>query len=404
LWAYNLHYFDDLNARGASDRRAWHVEAIRSWIEGNPPLAAPAWEPYPTSLRIPNWIKWALGGGPLERSMIESLALQARALDARLEYHLLGNHLLANAKALVFAGVFFEGGEAEGWLAKGVRLLERELDEQVLADGGHFERSPMYHALVLEDMADLVNLASAFPEASPATVKPAARHWAKVLHRMRPWLLAMTHPDGEISFFNDSAIGIAPSPADIERYAAALTESSPAPRAMGGAVRMLQLPQSGYIRAETSDAVMLLDVAPIGPDYLPGHAHADTLSFELSLGGERAIVNGGTSVYEPGTVRLAERGTAAHSTVVIDGEDSSEVWASFRVARRAHPIDLSIEHGEERLQVACSHDGYRRLRGRPIHRRTWTLASGTLRIEDRIVGRCRSAVAYYHLHPEVQRR
>ena len=79
----------------------------------------------------------------------------------------------------------------------------------------------------------------------------------------------------------------------------------------------------------------LLDVAPVGPDYLPGHAHADTLSFELSLFGQRVLVNSGTSQYEAGPERSRQRGTAAHNTVIVDGHDSSEVWAGFRVARRA---------------------------------------------------------------------
>jgi uncharacterized heparinase superfamily protein len=321
--------------------------------------------------------------------------LQVRALEARLEHHLLGNHLLANAKALAFAGIFFEGDEAGQWLAKGMELLERELAEQVLPDGGHFERSPMYHAIVLEDLADLMNIATAHGRPLPA-------RWPETLQRMRAWLAGMCHPDGEISFFNDAAIGIAPSPAEIERYAREVSEvSASASPTAPGPVHVKHLADSGYIRAEAPQAVLLLDVAPIGPDYLPGHAHADTLSFELSLGGERLVVNGGTSTYEPGPTRSSERGTAAHSTVEIDGEDSSEVWASFRVARRARPENLVMNAAADRLEVACSHDGYRRLPGRPVHRRSWLLTPGSLRVEDRVDGKCRSAVARFHLHPRV---
>jgi len=403
LWAYNLHYFDDLNAQDAAARRAWHVEAIQSWIVANPPLTAPGWEPYPTSLRIVNWIKWAMGGAPLDPRAIESLALQVRALEGRLEYHLLGNHLLANAKALTFAGLFFEGKEADAWLARGADILQREMDEQILPDGGHFERSPMYHSIVLEDVADLMNIASAFADAIPSTRRPLAALRPDTLQRMRAWLLAMCHPDGEISFFNDAAIGIAPSPGEVERYARQIAGvASPALPTSRGPVHVVRLPDSGYIRAEAPEAVLLIDVAPLGPDYLLGHAHADTLSFELSLWGERLIVNGGTSVYEPGPVRSAERGTAAHTTVEIDGEDSSEVWAAFRVARRAHPVSLTVDATDDRLEVACSHDGYRWLRGKPVHRRAWSLSPGRLWVEDRVEGAYRSAVARFHLHPQVQ--
>ena len=160
-------------------------------------------------------------------------------------------------------------------------------------------------------------------------------------------------------------------------------------------------PESGYVRLESNTAVALLDVAPIGPDYLPGHAHADTLSFELSVFGPRAVVNGGTSRYGVGPERLRERGTAAHSTVQIAGQDSSEVWGGFRVARRAYPFDLQVQSESGRLQVACSHDGYMRLIGAPVHRREWVMEAGSLRVTDAVRGGIHAALARYILHPNV---
>jgi uncharacterized heparinase superfamily protein len=145
--------------------------------------------------------------------------------------------------------------------------------------------------------------------------------------------------------------------------------------------------------------VCLLDTAPIGPDYLPGHAHADSLSFEWSLFGQRIVVNGGTSRYGTGPERLRERGTAAHSTVVIDGEDSSEVWGGFRVARRARPFEREICDLGSSIEVACAHDGYRRLPGRPIHRRCWRLSESALEVLDTIEGTFTTAMARFHLHP-----
>ncbi|HZP66813.1 MAG TPA: heparinase II/III family protein, partial [Rudaea sp.] len=142
LWRYNAHYFDDLVATDAESRSAWHEALIARWMAENPPARGIGWDPYPTSLRIVNWIKRALAGHALGDASLASLAAQTRHLRRRLEFHLLGNHLLANAKALVFAGTFFEGREAEAWRARGLALLRRELAEQVLADGGHVERSP----------------------------------------------------------------------------------------------------------------------------------------------------------------------------------------------------------------------------------------------------------------------
>jgi uncharacterized heparinase superfamily protein len=168
---------------------------------------------------------------------------------------------------------------------------------------------------------------------------------------------------------------------------------------------VLHLPQSGYIRLACGDAVTFLDVAQVGPDYLPGHAHADTLGFELSLGAHRVFVNSGTSIYGSGPERLRQRGTAAHNTVVVHGQDSSEVWSGFRVARRARPFGLQVEQacGDlPAITVRCAHDGYCRLPGRPVHHRTWALSARALRVEDDVSPSAHEAFARFHLHPEVQ--
>ena len=395
LWRYNLHYFDDLNALDAAKREEWHRVILVRWVRENPPGVGTAWEPYPTSLRIVNWIKWALGGNALPPECVESLAVQTRWLSQRLEIHLLGNHLFANAKALVFAGVFFDGREAEAWLKKGLGILERELREQVLPDGGHFERSPMYHALALEDMLDLINLRATYTDAFSKESHDFTACWPKTVDRMRGWLAAMCHPDGEISFFNDAAIGIAPSPTELEKYAERL--GLPSMAVPGDGVTHLQ--DSGYIRVQRGNMVALLDVAPVGPDYLPAHAHADTLSFELSLFGHRILVNSGTSCYGVGPERLKQRSTAAHNTLVVDGQDSSEVWGGFRVARRAKPFGLQIQNDANGVRVICSHDGYARLPGKPIHRREWRLSDHAVEIVDGIEGKFREAVSRLYFSP-----
>ncbi|MHB1037907.1 MAG: heparinase II/III family protein [Pirellulales bacterium] len=398
LWLYNLHYFEDLNSLGADDRRAWHGELVERWIRENPPGLGPGWHPYPLSQRIVHWIKAALAGQPLSEAALHSLAVQARYLSHRLETYLLGNHLLANAKALVFAGTFFSGEEAEQWRATGLRILAREIPEQVLPDGGHFERSSMYHGIILEDLLDLENLAAAYPENLPEPGRAAPRRWTEVIERMRRWLKTMCHPDGQIALFNDAAVGIACRPADLDAYAQRLGLAPVSEPAEG----LTHLDASGYIRLQQGPAVAFLDVGPIGPDYLPAHAHADTLTFELSLWGRRFLVNSGTSCYRDDPQRQWERSTAAHNTVEVDRADSSEVWGRFRVARRARPRGLEIAAPPGgALEVSCAHDGYRRLPGRVVHRRTWRLAADRFDITDVLEGTSQSAVARFHLHPEV---
>ena len=208
LWIYHLHYFDDLNARDAAPRRPWHRQLLERWVAENPPAAGDAWEPFPLSRRIVNWVKWTLRGEELPAACRASLAVQARWLGVRVEYHLRGNHLLANAAALVHVGLYFTGPEAERWCAYGMEIIARQLREQVLADGGHFERSPMYHAGFTEDLLDTMGVMQAYGRTADAA-------WSGSVSRLLDWLEAMSHPDGGIAFFNDAAFGVSPQAAQL---------------------------------------------------------------------------------------------------------------------------------------------------------------------------------------------
>jgi uncharacterized heparinase superfamily protein len=373
LWLYNLHYLDHPTA-----------DLIEQWIADNPVGTGNGWEPYPIAIRIVNWMKWALNGGNLGPAALDSLHLQAEYLSQSLEHHLGANHLFADAVALTIAGLYFVGDQPQRWFRVGTRLLRRELQEQVLSDGGHYERSPMYHALLLESMLDVLNTARAFAPVADSE----CCFWSEKASAMLTWLNNMAHPDGRISFFNDAAFEIAPEPSQLIEYASRLGVHPAATR----------LGESGYVRLVSGDAVVVFDAAPVGPDHQPGHAHADTLSFEMSHRGQRVLVNSGTSTYEKGCDRDWQRGTAAHNTVRIDGLDQSEVWSIFRVARRARPFEIRTDG---RTFVAAAHDGYRRMREPVVHRRCVQLSATAVTITDRIEGRGRHRIeTFFHLHPE----
>ena len=384
LWLYHLHYFDDLNAVNPINLDNW----VQRWINENP--CGCGWEPYPLSLRIVNWVQWLKGAGKDNTLILNSLATQAEALSTRLEFHLLGNHLWANAKALVFAGAFFEG-LGERWLQRGLALLDREL-AQFLPDGGHFERSPMYHAILTWDLCDCIHLAQVSQLPDLLDRVPV---WEKTLERAYLWLRGMTHPDGDISFFNDATLGVAPTLASIKTYIQKLCPDFSWPSSSD---ELQIFPDSGYIRVAFPHGVALIDVGPLGPDFLPGHGHADTLSFELSLYGQRVFVNSGISTYETNADRLSQRGTAAHNTLTINNKDSSEVWSSFRVARRARP---QFQTQKTQVVIEASHDGYRRLATKNTHRRSWQFSDQTIEITDSIDGPFETATAYFYLHPAI---
>jgi len=205
----------------------------------------------------------------------------------------------------------------------------------------------------------------------------------------------MRHPDGDIALFNDAAFDQARRPHELFAYAARFGLAVREPQS--GVER---LPSSGYVRLERGPWVALFDMAEVGASYIPGHAHADTLSLELSFAGMRLVTNGGTSVYAPGPLREFERATCAHATLEIDGQNSSEVWASFRVGRRARVLEADTHEIDGKLFAAAAHDGYRFLFGRPEHKRGIAMDGERLEISDTVSGRGRHRIAVrFPLHP-----
>lgn len=397
LWQYNLHYFDCLNSEDAKFKQPIFSKYIERWIDENPFMQGSGWEPYPISLRIVNWVKWYLKYPHLlGEAQLKSIAVQASVLNQRPEYHILANHLFANAKALVFAGAFLKGNEATVWLKKGVAILDAEINEQFLFDGGHFELTPMYHAILLWDVCDIYNLANCV---GVQALKQRQGVMRGIITSGFQWLQKMCHPDGDIAFFNDATFGIAPSLEKLKEYISYLGITLP--RVADKA--MTHFSDSGFVVIEgRSQTKLILDVGRVGANYQPGHAHADTLSFELSLFRQRFIVNSGISTYEKDNLRQYQRSTGAHSTVCVDGRNSSDVWSGFRVGKRARPKNLKIDERDQKVYIQCSHDGYRRIKRNATHSRCWIMTQDSLSIEDHIQGSFASAEIRFFLHPSIK--
>ncbi|MBD3348763.1 MAG: heparinase [Candidatus Eisenbacteria bacterium] len=405
LWVYHLHYFADLPGRADDESSRWLGDVVRSWIASNPPGTPDAWDPYPTSLRIMNLVKWLLrlGNGEGAEVVSESLAVQTRHLERSIEFDVSANHLFANACALTIAGLFFGGDEGDRWLSRGTSILDREMREQVLPDGGHYERSPMYHAIVLEQALDVLNVWSGAPDAGGKSARRLRQRLEAAAGRMLSWLEKMAHPDGDVSFFNDSTIGVAPTLGELRAYGARLglePAETRGPERAGRSSTVTRLAESGYFRlvSEDGQTVVLFDAGSIGPDHQPGHGHCDGLSFEVSRRGRRVLVNSGISTYEPGPERLRQRRTEAHNTVRIDGEEQCEVWSAHRCGRR-HGI---LEASAEADSAGASHSGFAHLPGSPIHHRTVELTDRGVRVRDGFDGEGEHLVEWFlRLHPEI---
>ena len=375
LWLYNLNYFDFLNQENISKESGLNL--IYKFIESDSKIKD-GLEPYPTSLRIINWIKFISKHRIKDKIIDKILANHVSLLNKNLEYHLLGNHLLENAFALLF-GAYYFGDETIYRTSK--KLLESELNEQILYDGGHFELSPMYHQLLLTRLLDCINLVDNNRWKEDSLLKMMKEKAG----RMLSWLREMTYQNGQIPLVNDSAYGIAVCSKQIFDYAKSLKLKT----------HHSSLSDSGYRRWNDGHAEILMDVGQIGPNYIPGHAHADTFNFEFVYKGRPIIVDPGISTYEKNSRRQLERSTESHNTIRLDGKDSSEVWGGFRVARRAKII--SFKEGENK--IIATHDGYKRMGA--FHTRSFSKLDKKIIIEDIIVSKKSHQIeSFLHFHPD----
>ena len=398
LWRYNQHYFDFLQWDCFSDDLK--AKLIDSWIDSCPMNQWISWDPYAVSLRIVNWVKY-FDAFPAEREIpkrwLDSLLIQACWQAHNMEYQILANHLVKNAKALVFAGAFFDSEKAGNLLRLGCKVMLEQVREQFMQDGGHFERSHMYHLIVTEDYLDLLNLARktdlSFSGSELAEIRVKTAHAVD-------YYTDLCAGDGELQMFNDSTFGITVDTATFLGYAA---------RVMGNPVKplnsdftLINKAATGYYGYRHAGDSMLIDCGAVGPDYQPGHAHCDALSYDLCVNGQRVVVDSGNFTYEHLPIRYENRQTAGHNTVRVDGEEQSEVWERWRVGRRAYPIAAElIDQGDGKLSFVGSHDGYCRLSGSVIHERRVDIdVSGLWQISDQLTGRGAHLVeSFVHIHP-----
>jgi uncharacterized heparinase superfamily protein len=334
--------------------------AIGPWV--GPAAVSPA----PASHRARN-LALAIHAGRGE--FVGELARACRAVLTQLEFHLLGNHFLENGVGLCCGACATVGAESELWWRIGSAILDHELDEQFLADGGHFERSATYHLGLTTSLLELFALMRAAGRSIPV-------RWGDTVARAIDWIGVVEAPDGTVPLFNDAALDAAPQPAEIRPLAQALGFASH--RRSGTVV----LPSTGWVRLETRDAFVMFDAGPDGASYQPGHVHADALTLELWVRGRRTIVDFGVASYADDQLRQDTRATRSHNTIEVRGRDSSEVWAAFRTGRRATAsIDL-VEITPDGVRVVASHDGYKSLG--VTHRRELVLKESSLSIQDQV--------------------
>lgn len=391
LWKTLLHEFPyslDLAwatlATGDPRYRTRCFELIRSFCAeatiGRPGFAKDSWNARAVATRLVNF---ALVGALLRpdsdsedgRLLAHAIPLHGLFLRENLEWDVRANHLLRDAVGLVFAH------ELAGVAPEAEALLEAQLAEQILPDGCHYERTPHYHALALQDLLELRALLG---ERAPGWLGSA-------LARLAGFLAYLLPGDGALPLLGDTWHG------EVEPRRLLAEAGTATPPAPGSVERA-----SGLVVLRAGPAHVVVRAGAHGPDHQLGHAHADLLSFEASLGPARVVSDTGTGTYDAGAVRDRLRSTAAHNTVQLDGAELLEAWGSFRTGRRgrARVRFRGAAGGFELLHAA--HDAWRFLPGEPRHERLFAVSPELVLVLDLVLGsgshRIRSAL---HLHPDL---
>jgi uncharacterized heparinase superfamily protein len=391
-WRAELHGFAWLADLAAlEDRAAWAAARalVKSWLDQGETWDALSWRADVIGERLTHWLVYfdlLAGDGAqaaLRAALLRSIARQVRHLQGRTLRHVRGAARLAALKGLILAQLALDAGERP--IERALRRLEREVAAQLLADGGHVERSPAVHVQVLRD---LVTIRAALRSAEIEV--PGALQQA--IDRAAPMLRFFRHGDGGLALFNDTLEG------EAARHELVLARSEAKGRAPQSA------PHLGFQRLQAGRALVLVDVGSPPPPGLERHTHAGTLSFEMSYGRERLVVNCGAYLGTNPGWRAVARATAAHSTLVVADTNSAELRPDGSLGRRA--IAVTCERDEEggRQWISASHDGYR-FPFELTHQRVLFLSADgeDLRGEDRLMGRAGQGFAIrFHLHPDVQ--
>lgn len=400
-WARELHSFSWLADLAAADTvlaRAYARSLVVEWVAfGRGRKEARHTET--AARRLINWLSYTQfliedADAGFRRRFLRGLARQASRLRRDIGQMSSGMPRLMTAIALAQAGLCLP--DSSGHLACGSDYLTDDLDALILPDGGPATRNP---GDILTLALDLLPLAESFSERGLAP----PRALATALDRMLPMLRFFRHTDGTLALFN----GMGATRTDLLAAAIALDDTNGQP--------VQNASFSGYQRMQASETVIIADTGLPPPLALSREAHAGTLSFELTAGDARLVVNCGVPQDGHAGRRMAARKTAAHSTASVGGASSAR-FVSNRLLRRI--LGPLLRDGPTRVEVfredrdgsglvRASHNGYEARFG-VMHERSLQLDAEGLRLDGMDVLRPTRRKTHaditlaFHLHPDVR--
>ena len=383
--AHGFSWLRDLRALGTDAARMRARALVADWMTADQ-LDAIAERPDVAGARIAAWLGHydffaASADDAFRQRLMGRLVADARSLAASLPTEELDGRALTALKGLIAAAVALPDHGA--FLARALRVLPQELGRQVLADGCHVERSPAQLLAALQDLTEIRTLLQAAQTPPPPILGTA-------IERMGPALRGLRHGDGGLALFNGT-----------KEDNAALIELVLA-QAMRGGRAHSSLPEGGFQRLQAGRSVLIVDCGVPAPARIDRYAHAGTLSFELSVGRDRMIVNCGAAPAAGPEWREATRATAAHSTLVIADTNSAELKPEG-LGRRPEHVEVQRQEAAGAHWLEASHDGYRKPFGAIHRRRLYVAESGEdIRGEDVVEAATpQPYVVRFHLHPTV---
>ncbi|MAI10623.1 MAG: hypothetical protein CBD27_09715 [Rhodospirillaceae bacterium TMED167] len=390
-WCEHLHGFmwlADLRSVGTPQARHRAQVLIADWLSRFDDWEPFAWRPDITGTRLASWIThFAFYAADADvrfcEELFASLARQSRHLSRSSHLANPGLEAVAAQQGLIYAGVAVP--ESDNYLAQGLELLEAETGKQVLPDGGHVSRNPQTQLRMLRALLEIRDALTAAHIDLP--------NWLKiVIERMVPMTRALRLGDGALACFHGGSGG---ERAEIDLILAkSKIKGKPA----------LIAPHTQFHRLSGGKTTLVLD-AGVPPTVQANRwAHAGTLAFEMSAGKERLIVNCGSTRQMGPEWHQALRATAAHSTMVVDDINSSELGKNGGLGRRVHTVQCSRREIDGRSVLEVASDGYKGLFDLEHRRFLMMSADGTeLLGEDLLIGSGgKRFTVRFHLHPNVQ--
>lgn len=379
-------WLNDLRSVGGPSARNLARQLIMRWIDENERYDPFAWRADILAARLRNILLnhtyLEVNSDALFRSqLLLSLSRQAEHLCRALPDGLAGAAHVKAIISLMLAGLMLPRGEK--WLAKGQVLLGPTLAAQILADGGHIERSPETMLELLQHLIDLRDVYAVAGAKTPDGLSMAINNLGSVL-------LMLSHGDAVLAGFNDTP---ELDPAHVLRTI----------ERAGDKLRPLnQLPLTGFQRLERARTVVIMDCGAPPRHGLDDHAHAGTLSFELAHDDERMIVNCGAHPWSKEWGQV-QRTTAAHSTLVVDNTNSAMLLPHGGLALRPTVVTCRREETDGQIWLDTSHDGYEEGFGLIHRRKLYLSADGhDFMGEEHLVGPGGNSYALrFHLHPQV---